>query len=51
MIELQSGEQSNELANVEKYRDKNVKVQGIFYADANKLEVESLELDNNTANR
>jgi len=51
VIELQNSEQSNELANVEKYRDKNVKVQGIFYADANKLEVESLELDATTANR
>lgn len=50
-IELKNGKQSNELANVEKYCDKNVKVQGIFYADANKIEVNSLELDTKTANR
>lgn len=50
-ISLLDNKQSQELVTSGKYRNKNVKVQGVFYANANELEVKSFELDEKLVNQ
>ena len=49
-INFLENKQSEDLVSGEKYHNKHVKVQGVFYANANQLEVKTFEVDGKSMN-
>jgi len=49
-INFLENKQSEDLISGEKYHNKHVKVQGVFYANANQLEVKTFEVDGKSIN-